>query len=179
MQFKKASLSLLLPLLVAACDSSQPTYSASNANSAAPPAVQTPPPAPPPAPVATPPPAPVAAAPPPAPALAPKTPPRPTWRDATGSDRWTASKSQAGKMGAADKIGVGSCDDYVARYRACFNSTNMTREQKGSMRHTLTDQMRQWKTDTQAGKISQVAAACTAADQAARDQFKKVGCTAF
>lgn len=177
MQFKYASLSLLLPLFVAACDSSQPTYSASNANSAPPPAAVEAPaakPAPPPAAA----PAPVAVQAAPAPAMAPKQAPRPTWRDANGPERWTA-KGQAGKLGPVEKIGVGSCDDYVERYRTCFNNTNMTHEQKAPLRRALTDQLRQWKADTSAGKISQVAAACTAADQNARTAFKKVGCTSF
>jgi hypothetical protein len=176
MQFKKALLPLLLPLLVAACDSNQPTYSASNANSAPPPAVQpqTPPPPPTPVPAAAPAPEPAHVAAAPAP---PPSPVRPTWRDQHGPERWT--QAPAGKMAPVEKIGVGSCDDYVERYRTCFNTTNLTREQKQPLRRTLTDQLRAWKTDTAAGKISQVAASCSAADQTARVEFRKVGCTAF
>src|SRR5512143_2058027 len=48
MKLNKAALVLLLPLLISACDSQQPTYSASNANSAPPPPAAQPAPPPPP-----------------------------------------------------------------------------------------------------------------------------------
>jgi hypothetical protein len=82
-------------------------------------------------------------------------------------------------MGPVPKLGVGNCDDYIERYRTCFNSTTIPHEQKFPLRSTLGQQVRQWKADTQAGKISQVAAACTDADKKARVEFAKVGCTTF
>jgi hypothetical protein len=77
------------------------------------------------------------------------------------------------------KIGVGTCDDYIERYRTCFNSATVPREQKFPMRRALGDQVRKWKADTQAGKVSQVAAACSDADRKARVEFAKAGCTTF
>lgn len=174
MSLKKALPLLLLALLVAACDSSQPNYSASNTNSAPPPAA-----APPPAP---PPPPPVVEAPKPAPAAVAATPARSAAppRAPTRENRQAYYfGQQPGKLGPMEKIGVGNCDDYVERYRACFNNTNLTREQKVPLRQALTGQLRQWSTDSKAGKISQVAASCSAADQTARVEFRKVGCTTF
>ena len=172
MSLKKALPLLLLALLVAACDSSQPNYSASNANSAPPPAVQPPPPPPPP----------VVEPPKPAPAEVAATPVRSAAppRAPTRENRQAYYFGQKpGKIGPMEKIGVGNCDDYVERYRACFNNTNLTREQKIPLRQALTGQLRQWSADSKAGKISQVAASCSAADQTARVEFRKVGCTTF
>jgi hypothetical protein len=174
MNFKKIALLLLLPLAMSACDSGQPTYSASNAASAPPP--------PPPAEPASPPPPPVVQAPPP-PATTPTAPARadlPKPPQARGNDSASRfAQVPPGKMGPVDKLGVGSCDDYIERYRACFNNTTIKHEQKFPLRRAFAQQLRQWKADAQAGKISQVAAACTDADKKARVEFSKVGCTTF
>jgi hypothetical protein len=169
MSFKKTGLLLLLPLAISACDSGQPTYSASNAASAPPPPPAQAQPAPPP----------VAQAP-SAPVPPPTAPARPAPAVASGFDSASRfTQVPPGKMGPVAKLGVGSCDDYVERYRTCFNSTTIPREQKFPLRRTLGEQMRQWKADTQAGRISQVAAACSDADRKARAEFAKVGCTTF
>jgi len=169
MSFKKTGLLLLLPLVISACDSGQPTYSASNAASAPPPPPAQAQPAPPP----------VAQAP-SAPVPPPTAPARPAPAVASGFDSASRfTQVPPGKMGPVAKLGVGSCDDYVERYRTCFNSTTIPREQKFPLRRTLGEQMRQWKADTQAGRISQVAAACSDADRKARVEFAKVGCTTF
>lgn len=177
MNLRRPTLLLLLPLglTLAACESSQPSYSAANANSAPPPA---PAPAAPPAqpkPADTPP---VAAA---APVAAPpreNAPPR--IPAALGYDAAKQyAQVPAGKMGPMPKLGVGSCDDYVERYRACFNGTQIPREQKFPLRRELGGEIRQWKAAIAAGRISEVAAACAAADSKARVAFAKVGCTSF
>jgi hypothetical protein len=166
--FRK-SLLLLLPLAISACDSSQPTYSAADANSAPPPAAV----------AVQPPPAPrqVAATPPPAMPVAEVVPPTPPRRqDPSAPYR---NPVLPGKMGPVDKINVGSCDDYVERYRACFNNTQMPREKRFELRVTLGDQMRAWKKDAGDGKLSKVAAECSSAEQKARAEFAKVGCANF
>jgi hypothetical protein len=166
MVFRKTLL-LLLPLALSACDSSQPTYSASNSNSApaATPEVAPPPPAPKPV-VVTPPVAPPREVAPPTPAP-----------NAPQDSATRFSQVQPGKMGPVDKLGVGSCDQYIERYRTCFNSTQIERDQKFELRRTLGQQMRQWKADTAAGRISKVAAACSDAETTARAAFAKVGCS--
>jgi hypothetical protein len=172
MSFKKTSLLLLLPLAISACDSGQPTYSASNTTSAPPPPAQAQP-----APQSAPPPVAQAPA---APVPPPTAPARPAPAVAPGFDSASRfTQAPPGKMGPVAKLGVGSCDDYIERYRTCFNSTTIPREQKFPLRRTLGEQMRQWKADAQAGKISQVAAACSDADKKARVEFAKVGCTTF
>jgi hypothetical protein len=169
MSFKKTGLLLLLPLAISACDSGQPTYSASNAASAPPPPAQAQP-APPP---------PVAQAP-AAPVPPPTAPPRPAPAVAPGFDSASRfAQVPAGKMGPVAKLGVGSCDDYIERYRTCFNTSTIPREQKFPLRRALGEQVRQWKAEASAGKISQVAAACSDADKKARVEFAKVGCTTF
>jgi hypothetical protein len=173
MHRKKFAALAMLPLALAACDNSQPTYSASNANSAAPPPPVTAPPPPPPAPVevaAAP-----AAVPTPAPALPAAPPklvaqPRPT--------QWFAQVAP-GKLGDLPKLGVGSCDDYVQRYRTCFNATEIPRGEKFQVRRDLMQQVRKWKQDVVQGKVSQVAVECTDAAHAARERFVKLGCKTF
>ncbi len=173
MSFKKTGLLLLLPLAISACDSGQPTYSASNAASAPPP----PPVQAQPAPQQAPPPVAQAPA---VPVPPPTAPARPKPAVSTGFDSPSRfAQVPPGKMGPVAKLGVGSCDDYVERYRTCFNNTTIPREQKFPLRQALGVQVRQWKADTAAGKISQVAAACSDADRKARVEFAKVGCTTF
>ena len=77
-------------------------------------------------------------------------------------------------MRPVDAIGVGSCDDYIERYRTCLNSGNDSRADTNSpMRRVLRQEVRQWKADAKAGKTSQVAAACTEADKKARVEFSQ------
>lgn len=169
MRLKRASLLLLLPLVVAACDSNQPSYSASNANSAPPPPPPTAAPAPPPAPVVeTPPPVAPASTPAAEPARAPA--PKPF------DSKSRFAQVPAGKLGPVDKFNVGSCDDYVERYRACFNSGKIPHESKFPLRRAFAVQVRDWKKEVAAGHISQVAAACTEADRKARVELSRFSC---
>jgi hypothetical protein len=171
MELKRASLLLLLPLIFSACDNSQPSYSASNANSAPPP---------PPAEAAPPPPAPtqpqpVAEAPTPSRVVQDVAPPRPA-RSAGYNPAVQFAQVPPGQFGPVPKLGVGGCDTYVERYRTCFNGLKATHDVKGPLRRTLAQQLRQWKADVAAGKLSQVASACTDAESKARNEFAKVGC---
>ncbi len=174
MDLRKISVLLALPLALAACDSGQPTYSASNANSAPPP------PAPQVEQQAPPPPVVQAAVTPPTPpptASPQQDLPKPPVARNDSASRF--AQVPPGKMGAVPKLGVGSCDDYIERYRTCFNNTKLEREVKLPLRRTLAQQVRQWKADAAAGKLSQVAAACTDAERTARVEFSKVGCNTF
>jgi len=176
MRLKRTMLLLLLPVAIAACDSGQPTYSASNANSAPPPpppAAQqpTPPPAPPPV-AQTPPETAPAATPVPPRAEPPRIKPPPT-----SAERF--AQVPPGQIGPVNKLGVGSCDEYIEHYRTCFNNAKLARDQKFPLRRALMQQVRQWKTDAASGKISQVAAACTDAERKARTEFAQLGCKTF
>lgn len=173
MHLKTIAMLFVLPLALAACDSGQPSYSASNANSAPPPpqqqAQQQAPP-----PVAQ---APVAPLQPP-----PTAPPRQDLPKApTAPPDSTARFAQVppGKIGPVPKLGVGSCDDYIERYRTCFNNTQMTHDDKYPLRRALAQQVRQWKAAAAGGKLSQVAVECTEADRKARVEFSRVGCKTF
>jgi len=173
MDLKKIAVLLTLPLALAACDSGQPTYSASNANSA-------PPPPPPQVEQQAPPP--VVQAPVTSPTPPPTAPPRQDLPKPPVTHNDSASRFAqvpVGKIGPVPKLGVGSCDDYIERYRTCFNTTTISREDKFPLRRALGQQVRQWKADAAAGKLSQVAAACTDADKKARAEFSKVGCKTF
>jgi hypothetical protein len=170
MELKRASLLLLLPLIFSACDNSQPSYSASNANSAPPPPpAEAAPPPPPPQPQ------PVDETPTPPRVVQDVAPPRPA-RTAGYNPAVQFAQVPPGQFGPVPKLGVGGCDTYVERYRTCFNSLKATHEVKGPLRRTLAQQLRQWKADVAAGKLSQVASACTDAESKARNEFAKVGC---
>ena len=170
MRLKRASLLLLLPLIVAACDSNQPSYSASNASS--------PPPPPPPPPAAEPAPVPAPVVETPAPATPAPAPAEPTRAPppARSNPKNRYAQVPAGKLGPVDKFNVGSCDDYVERYRACFNSGKIPHESKFPLRRALAVQVRDWKKEIAVGHISQVAAACTEADRKARAEMSKFSC---
>jgi len=172
MTLKQLALLLCLPLLVTACDSQQPTYSAANANSA-PPAVEAPPP--------------VVQVPPPAAAVSPAKPAT-TMADVEpefGSTAWLRDpknrwyQAPAGKLPQVAKLNVGSCDDFIERFRTCFNSGAVPRDQKFLFRREFNQHMREWKTDTAAGKISQVASSCVDAERKARNDMAKFGCKTF
>jgi hypothetical protein len=174
MDLKRIAVLLVLPVALAACDSGQPTYSASNANSAPPP---------PPAQAEEQAPPPVVAQ---APVEAPRPPPTaPVRQDSPKPSRALQDSATRfaqvppGKMGVVPKLGVGSCDDYIERYRTCFNNTQITQEDKRPLRRALAQQVRQWKAAAADGKLSQVAMECTEADRKARVEFSKVGCKTF
>ncbi len=170
MKWNNVPLLFLLPLLISACDSQQPTYSASNANSAPPPPA-----------------APVAEAPKPA---APQVPPQPEVAHAPPAAPVSHELARARPMPSrpdplppVDAFGIGSCDDYVNRYRACVNAgaANDTIP-VGSRSHLirgLNVQVRQWQADVAAGKTTGLVTACAEADKKARPELVKVGCTSF
>jgi len=185
MELKRIPLLLLLPLAMSACDSSQPSYSA--ANSAAPP---------PPAPVAATAPAPAsdaqASAPVDAAAVATPSPAEPkahvvAMRNPDSMPmslgRLAAMKgggSQAAQP--ADPIGVGPCDDYVTRYRACMNGMtkgSVPNAERFALMRTLTAQTRQWRADVSAGKTGTLSAVCSDATKEARTTWTRLGCTTF
>jgi hypothetical protein len=178
MKWNNVSLLLLLAVLISACDSQQPTYSASNANSAPPP------PAPPVAPAA-----PVAEAPKPDAPTAPPVRPQPQGARATAAVpanqlvRARPMPAQADPVPPVDAFGIGSCDDYISRYRACVNAgaANNTIPM-GPRTHLikgLNVQVRQWKAEVAAGKSNGLVTACAEADRSARPELVKVGCTSF
>jgi hypothetical protein len=171
MKFIRPSLLLLAPLALAACDSSQPSYSASNP--APPPAATPSAPAPAPAQPA----APTPAAPAPVAAAAPV-------NERTGMPARGARPpvAQGITLPPAPQTGIGGCDAYVARYRSCLTSDQgvvAPVQRKYQLAHALARQVRKWQVDIKAGKTSEVAKACSAADSEARDTLGKLGCKAI
>lgn len=174
MKWNNVSLLLLLALLVSACDSEQPTYSASNANSAPPP----PPPA------AQPPPLPVAQ--PAAPMPVAETRPAPPPPDASVARQHTPSASlpeRGEALAPVQPIGIGSCDSYIERYRTCVNngvaSGTMASSSKFALTHAFNRQVRKWQADVAAGNTAELVTACAEADKQARDELVKAGCRSF
>ena len=182
MKLSKAPLVLLLPLLMSACDSQQPTYSASNANSA-----------PPPQPAAQPAPAPPPAAEPAAPTAAPM--PVAETRPAESRQPYSVSAPRhiAGRAGATPErievlapvkpIGIGSCDSYIERYRACVNNgvanRTMPNASKFALMHSFNRQVRKWQADVAAGNTTELVSACAEAEKQVREELVKAGCTSF
>jgi len=170
MKWINVSLLFLLAVLISACDSQQPTYSASNANSAPPP-----------------PPAPVEEAPKPAP---PPVQPQPELARAKPAAPASHELVRARPMPArpdplppVNAFGIGSCDDYINRYRTCVN-TGVANDtipvgRRSRLVHGLNVQVRQWQADVAAGKSNSLVTACAEADQKARPELVKVGCTSF
>ena len=172
MKWNKVPLLFLLPLLISACDSQQPTYSASNANSAPPP--------PAPAPVAE---APKPVAPPPVQAQpeAPRAKPAaPTSRELV---RARPMPTLPEPLPPVDAFGIGGCDDYVNRYRACVNTgvanNTIPLNRRSKLVKAFNIQVRQWKSDVAAGKANSLVTSCAEADQTARPNLVSVGCTSF
>jgi hypothetical protein len=171
MKWNKVSLLFLLPLLISACDSQQPTYSASNANSAPPP---------PPTPVAE---APKPAAPPaqPQPEVA-----RPKAVVPVSQQELVRARpmpSRPDPLPPVDAFGIGGCDDYINRYRACVNAgaanDSIPSGHRAKLVHGFNIQVRQWQADVAAGKANNLVTSCADADKKARPELVKVGCTSF
>jgi hypothetical protein len=169
MKWNKVPLLLLLPLLISACDSQQPSYSASNANSAPPP--------PPPAAVEE---APKPVAPPVQPRAEPAKPAAPATRELV---RARPMPARPDPLPPVNAFGIGGCDDYINRYRTCVNSgvTNGTipAGRRSTLIRGLNVQVRQWQADVAAGKSNGLVTACADADKKARPELVNVGCTSF
>jgi len=171
MNWINVSLLFLLAVIISACDSQQPTYSASDANSAPPPPA----------------PAPVAEAPKPAP---PPVQPQAEVARAKPAEPVSHELVRARPMPArpdplppVDAFGIGGCDDYINRYRACVNAgvanDTIPVGRRSKLVHGLNVQVRQWHADVAAGKANGLVTACAEADKKARPELVKVGCTSF
>ena len=174
MKWNNVSLLLLLALLVSACDSEQPTYSASNANSAPPPPPAAQPPPPPPA-AATPAPMPVAET--------RSAPPPPAVSEARQHTPSASLPERSEALAPVQPIGIGSCDSYIERYRTCVNngvaSGTMASSSKFALTHAFNRQVRKWQADVAAGNTAELVTACAEADKQARDELVKAGCRSF
>ena len=171
MKWINVSLLFLLAVLVSACDSQQPTYSASNANSAPPP----------PAPVAEEAPKPVAPPVQPQPEVARAKPaPVPVNHELV---RARPMPARPDPLPPVNAFGIGGCDDYINRYRTCVNAgvANQTIPvgRRSKLVQGLNVQVRQWQADVAAGKANGLVTACAEADKNARPELVKVGCTSF
>lgn len=155
------SLLCLLPLALAACESSvppeQPTAAA---------------------------PAPAAPSPPPQPAPATE----PASATTTATSAATAAATAATTAPDSDKplppginreiqplptIGVVACDSYVEAVRACLNDGHILGRERVKVRSALAKQVRAWQEEGKQPSID----ACVAARSEARDQLKQYGCT--
>jgi hypothetical protein len=163
---------LLLPLLISACDSQQPSYSASNANSA--------PPAPQPAQEAPPPVPPAAVASEKQPDAATRRPPAPATHELV---RAYPVAKRPPPLPPVNALGIGGCDDYINRYRTCVNNGvadgTIPVGRRSPLVRALNVQVRQWQADVAAGKTSELVTACAEADKKARPELVNVGCTSF
>jgi hypothetical protein len=182
MKLNQVPLLLLLPLVISACDSQQPSYSASNANSAPAPAPQQAP-----AQEAPPPNAPHADAP-PAMAAAEKPP-----VDAAPKAYSVAAAHHVAIAGGSlpehevlapvNPTGIGGCDSYIERYRACVNNgvanRTMSNPSKFALVHTFNRQMRKWQADVKSGDTAGLVTACAEADKQARPDLVQAGCSSF
>ncbi len=174
MKWNNVSLLFLLALLISACDSQQPTYSASNANSAPPPPAAAPP---------------VAEAPKPAAVTAPPERPPPQGarvRPAEPANPLVSARpipKQADPLPPVETFGIGSCDDYINRYRTCVNTgvanNTIPLKSRTKLIKGLNVQVRQWHADVAAGKSTSLVTSCAEADRAARPELAQVGCTSF
>lgn len=171
-------LPLLLPLALAACDSGQPSYSASNATT------------PPPAPAAQPAPPPAQPAPPPPPAAEQTAAAAPSAKPAVFGDRPRTQgpaqqpTSKAIHLPPSEHVGIGSCDDYVSRYRACLEDDNSgtvtSLQHRYQLAQALARQVRGWKIQQSKGvQNGDIARACSEASTQAHDTLGKLGCKSF
>src|SRR5512144_446492 len=173
MKLSTVPLLLLLPLLISACDSQQPSYSASNATSAPPPqqapAQEAPPPAPP-----------AAVATEKRPDAAPPRPPAPAKHELV---RAYPVAKRPPPLPPVQAFGIGGCDDYINRYRTCVNNGvadgSIPVDRRSKLVRGLNVQVRQWQADVAAGKTSELVAACAEADKKARPELVNAGCTSF
>jgi hypothetical protein len=171
MHLKKLAVLLLLPLALSACDSGQPTYSASNAASAPapPPPPQVQPQAPPAVPATPPPAAPTTQAPRTAEVA---TPEKPAVRDHRGPP-----------IPPIESFNVASCEDYIARYRTCMNGVlgrgTLRNADRFPLLRRLNGQVRKWRAEVKKGNTEGLAGQCATADKEARPILHKAGCLSF
>ncbi|HSE12623.1 MAG TPA: hypothetical protein VLB69_08310 [Rudaea sp.] len=169
MKLNMAPLVLLLPLLMSACDSQQPSYSASNANSVPPPqpAVQAPPP-------------------PPAEVVTEKRPESAPVRPAPVSRELVRARpmpTRPDPLPPVNAIGIGGCDDFINRYRTCVNTGvangTIPVSRRSKLVRAFNVQVRQWQADLAAGNTSSLVTSCAEADKKARPELVQVGCSSF
>jgi len=165
---KPVCLLLCVPLALAACDSGQPSYSAAN--------------------TPAPPPSAVPAQPAPAPADTPPPPPAQPTAVAAAARPVTAApaspmtpSAQAIRLPPPEQVGIGSCDDYISRYRACLETNNsglvVSAQRKYQLAQMLARQVRQWNVQLKKGGNGDIANACREANTAAKELLS--GCHSF
>ena len=177
---KKSLFLLTLLSMLAACDSNQPSFSASNAQqpSAQQPAATAPAPG---APAAAPPPtAPPSTAPPAAADRPPPPAPPPSNKVAAAN---AAPNHMTQPVPSVESFGFASCDDYVARFRACMNTVLgrgvIPNERRFPLLRMVNGHVREWRAALAQDKSTNLASACEEADKEARPVLHQAGCTSF
>jgi len=156
MQRPLKTLLCLLPLALAACETSVPSEQVS---------------APPPPPPVAAPAAPAEAAPAAAPPVA-EVPPPAAVQVATTSDDHALPAGIAREVQPMPTIGVVACDSYVEAVRACLNDGHIKGGDRVKVRSALAKQVKAWSAQGKQPDIE----TCVAARGEARTQLKQYGC---